>query len=149
MLPPNLKSLYPGPAPVIHQLGPYSALAFPNYWRRRLAGLRPYFAVAPFSLNPGQAAKLNLTLPPECWIVSFRASVSAPGGLRFQLFDPIRDAALSQRPFDTRCGMGTGLRPLPLTRPLHIRETTPVLIRIANQDLVNPNTGQLVLETYF
>jgi hypothetical protein len=107
------------------------------------------FAVTEFSLNPGQSGKLNLTFPPDSWIVSARATVSAAGGLRFQLFDPIDDVALSQRPFDTRNGFGTGQKPFTFQHPLHIRGITPLLIKVANQDLVSSNSGQLVFETYF
>jgi hypothetical protein len=107
------------------------------------------FAVVEYSLNAGQSGKLNLTFPPDSWIVSARATVSAAGGLRFQLFDPINDVALSQRPYDTRCGFGTGQQPFVLQRPLHIKSVTPLLIKVANQDLSNPNSGQLCFETYF
>ena len=147
MQPPNLQSNYPGPAPVITHLGPYSALAFPNFWRRYLKGKLPLFQVADYSLNPGQSSKLNLTLPPDTWLVSVRAVTSQP--LRFQLFDPITNRALSQRPFDTRNGAGSGRRPFVIQRPYHFKETTPLLIRVQNINLTQPNTGEIALETYF
>lgn len=149
MIPPNLVSLYPGPAPVISHLGPYSALALPNYWRRFLSGKWPIFQVAAYSLNPGQSGKLTVNQPPHSWMVSIRATVSAPGGLRFQILDPLRNLALSQRPFDSRCGAGTGQRPFVLTRPYYVRQTTPLLIKVSNQDMANSNKGQLCFECYY
>jgi hypothetical protein len=152
----HLQSLYPGPAPVISHLGPFSFFALPNWWRRRLAGLHPNFAVVNFACNPGQSVKLNLNMPPGTWIVSTRATVLTtatgapnPAGIRVAVLNPLEDAGLTQRPLDSRDFFGTGQYPFVYTHPLHIRDTTPLLIKIANRDLVNAVSGQLVFETYY